>query len=198
MYRVLCATTNDIKFGIGTTVCASYDIALIQTKTNVEEIQGENAENIIRRKAEDVYAVVRAPVLVSDDSWEIPALKGFPGPYMKSMNAWLTPDDFVRLMRPLQDRRVFLHQRLAYYDGTELKIFHHPKAGILLHEARGRHGEPSAKLIALDHDNGLSIAEVYDSHRAHTSDRLLDRQDVWHKFAVWYVARMAGAQKASS
>lgn len=185
MVRVICATTNVDKFGIGQRVCNTFDIELEQVVIDIDEIQGEDPEVIIRDKAAKAYAALGKPVVVSDDSWSIPALKGFPGPYMKSINHWFTPEDFLRLMRDSKDRQIVLHQYLAYHDGIETAVFSHDIPGTLLEEARGKYGPSIMKVVALGSDNGLSIAEVYDQQKAHELGRLTGKNDAWHSFAAW-------------
>jgi XTP/dITP diphosphohydrolase len=185
-HQVLCATTNTLKFGIGKNVCAKYDIELTQAIVDIDEIQGEDPEKIVARKAQDAFKALQKPVVVSDDSWAISGLRGFPGAYMKSVNHWFTPEDFIRLTKDLADRRVFLQQYLAYHDGVETVIFKNDIPGKLLTEPRGIHGDPAFKVVALDADNGLSIAEVYDAGKEHEPGRFARRKDAWHGFAEWY------------
>ena len=189
MPQVLCATGNTLKFGMGKTICTDYGIELVQSPLDIDEIQGEDPEKIIIRKAQDAYDVLQKPVVVSDDSWHMSGLGGFPGPYMKSINHWFTPQDFIRLTKDLVDRRVFLQQYLAYCDGTTTTVFNHDIPGTLLRGARGNSGDPLFKIVTLDKDNGLSIAEVYDQGKEHEPSRLVDRKDAWHGFGEWYRKR---------
>jgi XTP/dITP diphosphohydrolase len=186
MLQVTCATGNTLKFGIGKNVCAKYGIELVQAVVDIDEIQGEDPEKIVTRKAQDAYAALQKPVVVSDDSWAIPGLNGFPGAYMKSVNHWFTPEDFIHLTKSLQDRRVFLQQYLAYCDGTTTTVFNHDIPGTLLTEARGTSGDPAFKIVALAADKGLSIAEVYDAGKEHEPGRFSRRKDAWHGFGEWY------------
>ena len=39
-------------------------------------------------------------------TWEIPALRGFPGAYMHPVNDWFTAGDWLRLMHGIADRRI--------------------------------------------------------------------------------------------
>lgn len=187
MLQVICATGNNLKFGNGKNVCARYGIELVQKVIDIDEIQGEDPKKIVTRKAQDAYRVLQKSVVVSDDSWAIPGLRGFPGAYMKSVNHWFTPEDFIHLTKDLIDRRVFLQQHIAYCDGTSTIIFNRDIPGTLLTEARGKSGDPAFKIVALDADNGLTIAEVYDAGKEHEPSRFAKRKDAWHEFAKWYV-----------
>ncbi len=187
--KLLCATGNNHKFGIGQHTCAKFGIELEQAIFEVDEIQSENAEEVITKKAIAKYELAKQPLLVSDDFWAIPGLKGFPGPYMKSINHWFTPKDFVNLTRKLSDRTIILQQFLAYYDGHETVVFSHDIPGVLLTDPRGNEGPPIMKVVSLEGDGGLSIAEVYDQGKAHATDRINGRKDAWYQFAEWYSAK---------
>lgn len=50
----------------------------------VDEIQG-TAEEILKKKADSAYEIVKGPVLVEDYSLYVDMLSGFPGPYVKSL-----------------------------------------------------------------------------------------------------------------
>lgn len=168
-------------------VCQSHGVTLIQQAANIDEIQSEDPELIIQKKAQAAFRACKQPVIVSDDSWAIPALRGLPGPYMKSINHWLTESDWLHLMQPYQERTILLIQLLAYQDEHGYKYFRSERRGSFLHEARGKYGSPVHKVVTMDEDNGLSIAEVYDQgiqhgDRANTAD--------WTAFLNWYQAKM--------
>ena len=188
---LICATTNEMKFNLGKELFAKRGIELKQVVLDVAEIQGEDPEAIVRDKVQKAYAAVGRPVVVTDDSWNIPGLNGFPGPYMKSMNQWFTADDFVRLTRDLKDRRIFLNQFVAYQDEHELVIFRHDVPGILLTEPRGTYGPPILKAVVLDGDNDLSVSETYDQGKEHEVDRLERHAGAWKQLAGWYAQKVA-------
>ena len=186
MKQLLCATSNDTKFGIGKKQLEAYGISLEQTIIDIDEIQSEDLETIIRDKVGKAFALVGKPIVVTDDSWTISALGGFPGPYMKSINHWFTPDDFIRLTRDLSDRRIYLNQLVAYQDEVETVVFRSDIPGELLTESRGAYGVPCMKVVTLDGDNGLTISETYDNNSQHDDERLKRRSDAWMELAHGY------------
>ena len=167
MRSIIFSTGNTQKFDIAHAVCAKHDLELTQNALEIDEIQGEDAEIIIRDKAQKAFAFLGQPVIVSDDSWSIPGLNGFPGAYMKSMDHWLTPEDFLNLTRKLEDRRIILIQMLAYQDNTHQQVFRREYTGTLLTEARGTEGKPLQKILTMPGDNGLSVAEAYEAGTIH-------------------------------
>ncbi len=187
MRIVYFVTNNQEKIQIAQTVCAEAGITVKAVALDINEIQGENPELIIRDKAQRAFEKLNMPVVVSDDSWNIRALKGFPGAYMKSINHWFTPEDFLRLMDGVEDRRITLHQYLAYTDGSLTKVFTNNIDGQIIHEARGKNAKsPNMAVITLDSDNGKTIAEVFEQGTEAIVARYKNRPDAWHGFVEWY------------
>lgn len=184
-HKILCATTNQQKFELGEHILASHGIRLIQQVLDIDEIQAEDPEVIISDKVTKAYAAVHQPVIVSDDSWDIPALSGFPGAYMKSINHWFEPHDFIALMAGKTDRSIMIHAYLAYYDGAELVIVHSDHMGEIIYESRGQFGPPIMHVTAMACDGGQTISEMYDAGKAHDDAHLSDRGDAWNQMAKW-------------
>lgn len=186
--KTLCfATTNKQKIQLAKTVCNEAGIILKTVSLDIDEIQGEDPEIIIRDKLTRAYQKLGKPVVVSDDSWDIRALKGFPGPYMKSINYWFEPEDFIRLMYGIKDRHITLHQYLAYTDGKITKVFSKDIEGEIINEPRGESEKyPDMTVIALDSDNGKTIAQVFDQGVGAVEDRYKNRPDAWHELVEWY------------
>lgn len=171
---------------MGQTLCKKHGIDLEQVVLDIDEIQGEDPEKIVRDKAHKAFEATKKPVIVSDQSWNFVGLKGFPGAYMKSMNYWFSPQHFIDLMQHVEDRTVILYDFLAYSDEIETIIFRRDLKGIILTEPRGISGYPEQKVIAMDIDHGLSIAEVYDKGDGDNPDRFKDNSSPWEDLAIWY------------
>lgn len=182
MQSMTFATTNTIKFADAQAFCHDNGIKLQQAVIEIDEIQGEDPRVIVADKVKRAYEVLHKPVIVSDDSWKVRALKGFPGPYMKSMNSWLGVDDFLRLMEGINDRTIELHIHLAYYDGADLHLTEYIVIGELLSAPQGPQDIPWACLAAMQGDNGLSIAEAHEQHdnRAHR-----ESAKAWQEIVDW-------------
>lgn len=187
MSTIHFATTNPQKLEIARAICAQYDYTVESVKLEIDEIQGEAPEPIVRDKARRAYELYGRPVVVSDDSWGIHALGGFPGPYMKSMNHWFSTEDFLRLMHGVEDRRVTLYQYLAYCDGETTKVSYTELNGTIAEEPHG-HDEksPIVELVRLDSDNGKTIAEVFEQDAETFANRYTKRREAWHELMDWY------------
>jgi non-canonical purine NTP pyrophosphatase (RdgB/HAM1 family) len=187
MQTVYFATTNKDKIQIAQTVCADAGITVEPVMIEVDEIQGEDPELIVVDKAKRAFEVLGKPVIVSDDTWNIRALNGFPGPYMKSINYWFTPQDFLRLMDGVKDRKATIHQYLAYTDGKTTKVFKNEIPGKIINEIRGENSKsPNTTVTVLDSDNGKTIAEVFERGEAAVIERYKNRPDAWHEFIKWH------------
>lgn len=189
MRKVLFATSNQDKLLIAQTVCSQYDIKVEQALIDIDEIQGEDPVVIVKDKALRAYEGLKKPVVVSDDSWDIPGLNGFPGPYMKSINKWFTPQNFINLMLGVEDRSIILHQYLAYCDGSSVRVFSNDIPGIIIDTPRGENDRsPNMCVTVLDHDNGKTIAEVFEQGSDAVIQRYISRRDAWHEFVDWYIS----------
>lgn len=187
MKIIYFATSNPEKIQIAQTVCNELGATIKPVALDIDEVQGEDPEAIVRDKADRAYEQLGMPVVVSDDTWDIRALKGFPGAYMKSINYWFNPEDFLRLMNGLEDRHITLHQYLAYTDGIATEIFENNIHGHIIDEVRGNSEKsPNTTVTVLDSDNGKTIAEVFEQGTEAIVARYKNRPDAWHGFVDWY------------
>ncbi|MDB5186527.1 MAG: RdgB/HAM1 family non-canonical purine pyrophosphatase, dITP/XTP pyrophosphatase [Candidatus Saccharibacteria bacterium] len=183
MKQLLFSTGNAEKFLTAKHVCDQYGIELLQMNIDIVEIQEESPEKVAIDKATKAFEAIQKPVVITDDSWAFLGLNGFPGVYMHSINEWFTPEDFLRLTLPLEDRRAVLTQCLVYHDGTQAKVFTRSIEGELLKEIRGTSTHASHTVTTMPGDNGLSIAEAYD--QAKDKSTRVSAQ-IWIEFAEWF------------
>ncbi|MDB5164814.1 MAG: RdgB/HAM1 family non-canonical purine pyrophosphatase, dITP/XTP pyrophosphatase, partial [Candidatus Saccharibacteria bacterium] len=98
-------TSNQHKVMTAKIICDKYGVTFDSKDLDIVEVQDDDGEVIAADKARQAFEMCASPVVVNDTTWIIPGLNGWPGPYMKQMNTWFTPDDFVRLTAHLKDRR---------------------------------------------------------------------------------------------
>lgn len=138
-------TTSSRKFALAQKYIAERDadINLIQLSEETPEIQSTSVEEIATYSAREMYQRHQEPVVVSDTGLYIPGLNGFPGPYIKQVNEWLTPEDLLRLSAELTDRSVEFHDCLAFIDEDgEVHTFTSVVKGELSLEPRGDESAP--------------------------------------------------------
>lgn len=108
MKPIFFITGNAYKFQIAQEALASAGIELIQKELETPEIQSTIVEEIASFSAKWVCDLLKEPVIVSDAGYYIEALNGFPGPFIKYINEWLSADDILRLMAGKEDRAVIV------------------------------------------------------------------------------------------
>jgi XTP/dITP diphosphohydrolase len=183
---LLYATGNPTKFRTAVKICETYGVALEQASLEIPEIQDDDGEIIARDKALRIFEQLQKPVVITDDSWLIPGLKGFPGPYMKYVNHTFTAEDWLRLTLPLTDRRIILRQAVVYQDKGQQQLFRLDVEALLLKDIRGICEFPHASLVSFD-GGKTSAAEHISQARSALGDS--EHQTSWHDFCEWYQSR---------
>lgn len=180
--KLLFCTTNELKFDIAKISCKQHRIDVEQIIIDLPEIQSEDPVAIIKQKALDAFAQIQKPVLVRDDSWSIPALNGFPGPYMKAMNHWFDGQDWINIMSKYKDRRIYLESRLAFVDRAGLiTIFEDTYERKFLTKPSDKPGVSILRSISLpdsENPNNELLAKDLSKNYA--------ERELWDKFLEWY------------
>ena len=159
-----------------------YGIDLIQKKIAIVEIQSESIEEIAMHKAREAYELIKSPLLVNDSGWDIPALSGFPGPYMSSVESWLKTEDFLRLMDGVADRRILLTEVVVYADSKQSKTFESTVEGVILDQPMGTTDFKSLDPIVSFRQDRKSLSAA----RREGLSVLDNDLQIWDDFAKWY------------
>ena len=174
------ATGNSEKFADAKRFFEKRGIVIKQLNVEVDEIQNDNLEKIALNKALAVYEQVKKPLFVNDAGWLIPALNGFPGPYMKDINQWFRPQDFILLLSDKKDRRVILRDTIVYIDEFGSQVFTNDCLGLILSEPYGAEGRPSDNVISLTKSKKSIAEEVKNGNFL-----LDDEEKAWSDFVKW-------------
>jgi non-canonical purine NTP pyrophosphatase (RdgB/HAM1 family) len=180
MKQFIFATSNSHKVTIAKGVCDEAGVEFEHKPIDLVEIQSDNAEEIALHKVRQAYEKFNEPVAVTDDSWIWPGLNGFPGPYMKYMNQWLTPKDFINLTKDLKDRRAIMRQVIAYKDKDNEKVFVADIEGTLLKEIRGESKIAHFPIISFD-GGEHSVAEDEETR----VKAIAKIDNAWHQLCDW-------------
>ncbi len=117
-------TGNNFKFEVAKKAFAGSGIEITQTKMDLPEIQSESVEEIAGHSAKIAAQKLGMPVLVGDVGYSVEALSGFPGPFIKYMNKWLTVQDWLNLMQGKENRSMIIKEALAYCEpNSEPTVF---------------------------------------------------------------------------
>lgn len=111
---IIFATGNTDKFRMAQTAFTGTGFHLIQSGIEIPEIQDNDIRRIASFSASWACDKLRKPVVVTDVGYFIAALRGFPGPFIRYVNEWLGPDDYLRLMHGVRNREVTVRECLAF------------------------------------------------------------------------------------
>ncbi len=173
-------TSNKAKIRVASRFLSPLNVEIEGKQLDLVEIQSDNIEEIARDKARQAYAAINEPLFVNDAGWYITALNGFPGPFMKYVNQWLTADDMLRMMSGHANREVIFKEVVCYVDKNQLKSFVGEIKGKVLDKGTDPNAILSASIITLS-SSGRSIAESWQQKVPS-----VDNYDIWQKFADWY------------
>ena len=182
--KIAFITGNPHKLEEAKSVLKDYDITIESLQFDIDEIQHYNPLEITKAKARAAYEKAGYPIVVNDSSWEIPALGGFPGGYMKDVANWFTAEDFLALMKDKNDRRIILHDVVAYFDGEQLKLFISDQTGVFINEPRGE-GTSMNQVVSMEDSGGLTIAEEF-ALRHDGAEINPSHFQHWQKFGEWF------------
>ena len=177
MKTILLATGNKRKVGEARLACEPFGITVINKAFDIDEIQSQNPQQISEHKARAAYALAGEPVVVTDTFWNIPALHGFPGAYMKEVGEWFTEQDFMNLMQDKDNKSISFSENITYFDGKEAVRFSKEYWGELV-SPRGA---------------GISIENVAEFEGKTLGERRAEggyshkpEDFIWHEFAAWF------------
>lgn len=79
-------------------ILSGFNVDIESLDIDLPEFQSDDLEYIAREKAREAYKQINSPVFVQDSSWVIPSLGGFPGPFVRYINKYLTSEDYLNLL----------------------------------------------------------------------------------------------------
>ncbi len=182
MKKVIFVTGSDRKIRHMREACESFGITVDQQTFDVDEIQSHDPIKISEHKIAEAFARTSGqPTVINDAFWNIPALNGFPGGYMKDVIEWFEAQDWLDLMANKTDRRICCTETLIYKDAHQTKMFTKDYwFEIITGPPRGE-GLSMEQVVSTD-GGKLTIAEEHDSPESSYTVK----KYVWHDFAVWF------------
>jgi non-canonical purine NTP pyrophosphatase (RdgB/HAM1 family) len=179
--KISYVTGNQTKFENAQKFFTEYGIEVEQLALKIDEIQSGDSLEIAIDKAKKAFEVEKKPLFVNDATWIIPALKGFPGPFMKYINQWFEPVDFIHLMQGKDDRRIILRDSIVFINENGHEVFTHNHVGVILEQvALFEYKNPTDVVISLSNSK-KSIAE----EKAGGSFFIENEDKVWKDFVLW-------------
>lgn len=183
MKQILFATGNSRKIQEANETLKNYNISVKLVSIDIDEIQHSDSIEIAKAKARAAYEVTHEPVVVSDTSWEIPALGGLPGGYMKDIATWLEPEDWLCIMSRHKDKTIICHEHVAYFDGEDLHHFLASYSGKFIDDIRGRiDSSESFERCVIMYGDKTMAEQSADGGVASAGETL----DHWKQFGEWF------------
>lgn len=147
---------------------------------DLPEIQSLDLDQVVTHKARAAYQKIKKPVLVTDVSFEIKALTGLPGPFVKFFLKTLGSEGTVKLIRG-RDRSASATDAVAIYDGKTLKIFKGKVWGSVISHNKGTGGFGFDKVF-VPKGYGQTFAQMPPSLKNKISHRGLALSKLKHFF----------------
>ncbi|MDD4297803.1 MAG: non-canonical purine NTP pyrophosphatase [Ruminiclostridium sp.] len=168
-------TSNDVKFKVAERVFQNTGIRLVQKSLTTPEIQSTKVEEVAEYSARWTSNQLKAPVVLTDAGFYISALKGFPGPFVKYINDWLSADDILSLMKDKDDRYAVFEDCLAYCQPGEEPIIFKGMYNGTLSITKGEKGGTTIDQIFIPQGFKIPISEI-------PADEMLE---YWGNIGIW-------------
>jgi len=159
-----------------------HGVSLSFQKITLDEIQHHTPAEIAKRKAHDAFLQLQRPLIVNDTAWNIPALNGFPGAYMKDIADWFTPDDFIALLARHSDRRICVIETVVYKDDVIEQVFQKEFWGEVAQTPRGS----GLSIEQIAEFGGKTFGEYNDAGQLAFDPG----EYIWNDVALWYKTRV--------
>jgi non-canonical purine NTP pyrophosphatase (RdgB/HAM1 family) len=113
--KINYVTTNKMKFEIAEAYFKklSDDYELVQYAIDTPEIQDFSTVEVARQSALWAAKETGEICIKMDAGYHINALNGFPGPFVRYVNDWLTQEDFLKLLEGKPDRSTYFEDATA-------------------------------------------------------------------------------------
>ena len=159
-------TSNQKKFASLQKLLHLLGVDLRQLEYDFDEGRGLDIQTIAKSKlAQAKKAFPNKRLIVDDRGFFIPALKGFPGPFVKLLLDSFSYPGIIKLMQGETDRRAIFSFAVGYFDGEKDHIFVADEEGFIIDEPRGNNLHGWTELLYIyGHPSfpGRSLAELND------------------------------------
>lgn len=139
MKSVTMVTGNLGKWKVASDIFEKYNVALFHEKMDTPEIQSYDVEEVSKYSAIYAASKLNRPVIKSDVGYYIKSLNGFPGPFLRYINTYLTSEEILKLMEDKKDRTILLKECLTFATPNGfIKQFVNEEEATIAKEALGK------------------------------------------------------------
>ncbi len=160
-------TSNALKFKIAKNYFNSLkDYELVQYTFDVPEIQDESCEEVARKAAIFAAQSIGEPCIKLDVGFYVNSLGGFPGPFIKYINDWLSEEDILAMVDRKDDRSAYFLDSTAigYPDGSS-KVFSKKYSGNIARSGEYEASGWPANSIFIPKDYEAPLGTMSDSEQ---------------------------------
>lgn len=133
-------TTNAGKFRELSELIASSNYKLLQDATEINELQTEDMNILIRDKVLKAFERIRHPLIVDHTGLLFDLLNGFPGGLTSVFFDKLKPEGIASLIGNSSNRKVTAITLIGYCDGRQIHSFEGRIEGLVAEKPRGDEG----------------------------------------------------------
>lgn len=106
----------------------------------IDEIQSLEIEDVVTKKAQAAYEIIKQPLIVDDVTFEVDVWNGFPGPFIKYLREAGGNELLLRMLKNETNRSVTAKAAIGYHDGEKVTVLIGEVKGTLTSEERGEDG----------------------------------------------------------
>jgi len=166
--KINYVTTNKFKFTIAEHFFINdAEHELVQRVMETPEIQAETCEEVATFSA--IYAAkeIGEPCVVMDIGFFIPALNGFPGPFLKYTNKWLSEERLLKMLDETDDRSAYFIDVLAVgFPNGESKLFSRKTDGSLAKAGEYTPSHWPANSLFIPDGHSIPLGSMSDAEQA--------------------------------
>lgn len=138
MKSVTMVTGNLGKWKVASDIFEKYNVELFHEKMDTPEIQSYDVEEVSKYSAIYAASKLNRSVIKSDVGYYIKSLNGFPGPFLRYINTYLTSEEILKLMEDKKDRTILLKECLTFATPNgSIKQFVNEEEATIAKEALG-------------------------------------------------------------
>jgi XTP/dITP diphosphohydrolase len=117
---------------------------------------------------------------VTDTFWEIEAINGFPGAYMKYVNEWFSADHFINIMKGEKNRKAKATDSVVYIDANGIKTYTEEFLGEIA--TQKYQGKKKLK-DSTGWDHVFMKDDRYLGEYHGDDENLVSKQNIWEEFS---------------
>ncbi len=197
--EIIFVTSNKGKVASAQKYLEDANITLSHYASDIDEPNVNDIDFIATHKVKEAFMKINKPCISLDAGFYIPHFPNnpnFPGAFPKrELINKMGIDGLLIEMKNVENRECYFKQCLAYFDGSELKLFHGYSYGNLATERRGNDlNKKWSELweVFIPQNCTKTLAEMTDEERYNRKD---NRTSEFVEFSQWFKSQEDVMQK---